>query len=648
MLRARPTWVAGAVCGILVAVLGALLLSTFGGALHFLSYDLLFCTRPDIRPREAVIVYMDQESHEALRQSESAPWDRNLHAKLLERLRRASVRAVVFDVHFGNIPGQEEATTNFANAIRRQGAVALGIDVERFGVARVGIGGRRLIPPADVLIDAASHQLGLVAVEPSDDLVVRKHAKPDDFYPSLAWAGAVVAKTKGITDDNMHDERWINYYGPPGILPSVSYHLALNDAEVGDEFFRDKTVFVGGRLLTKFIGERKDEFRSPYSRRLKEELFVSGVEVQATMFLNLLRNDWLRRLSGRSELGILLGVGALAGFGLMQRRPWIAALYAGLGALFAAALAYHFFTQHWWFPWVIVVAVQIPVALAASVIYQSFQLYVQGRLLEQTLAQHSSPALVKQLLKRRELLRPGAEKQQLTIMFTDIADFTKVAEGLDSDKLADLMNRYFQEAIACVHATDGFLVKQMGDSLFAVWNAPLPQKDHQRRALRTAALLQGRLEAFPALRTRIGIHTGIADVGNFGSTSRLEYSAIGESVNLASRIEGLNKFLGTMALASSATIPKHTKARYVGRFRLKGFEKAVDLHELNAEASQAFATGLSRFQSRDWDAAETCFVKAIKTNADDRPAQFYLRKIEELRVMALPEDWRGEIELSEK
>jgi adenylate cyclase len=562
---------------------------------------------------------------------------------------------VVFDIHFSATSEHSQATTNFARAIQTNGVAILGVDIERAAAGRAGVAGQRAILPDELLINAAA-ELGTLKLEPDNDSVVRKHSdfRPDDFFPTLSWSAAkVIQAPVSESKEVLKAEKWVNYYGPPGHLHNCSYFRALDETDIPNEFFRGRTVFVGARLLTKFSGERKDEYQSPYSKWLKENFLISGVEVHATMFLNLVRQNWLQRSSSIIEYWTVLAIGLATGLGLVQMRPWIAAVITLLLCLLGAVLAYYLFLHSLvCFPWLIPVAVQLPLALALAVLYNSFQLYVQNRLLEQSLARHLSPARVKQMLKQPELLRPGAEKQLLTIMFTDIADFTKLAEGMDSDELAKLMNNYFEQAISCVHETDGFLVKLIGDALFAIWNAPIAQADHQQRALKTALLLQERLVQFSAMRTRVGIHTGVADVGNFGSSTRFDYTAIGENINLASRLEGLNKHLGTTVLLSQAVAQDSRLTRNVGRFRLKGFEKAVEVLELVGEERSAwreiFAEALNCFQKRDWDTAESCFCRVLKVRADDGPARFYLEKITELRTQALPENWQGEIELKDK
>jgi adenylate cyclase len=323
-----------------------------------------------------------------------------------------------------------------------------------------------------------------------------------------------------------------------------------------------------------------------------------------------------------------------------------------------------FVQQRLWFPWMIIVAAQIPVALLWSVSFNSVQMYVQNRLYQQSLEMYLSPKLVKKFSTDRTLLRPGAQKQVITALFSDIADFTSISEGMDSDDLAHLMNHYFDTAVThCIHVTDGAVVKYIGDAIFAIWNAPEHQHDHALRACE-AALLFRELPAKQVngrpLATRLGLHTGVANVGNFGSASRVDYTAVGETINLASRMEGLNKYLGTRILISAETqkeLGGRFLTRFLGPFRLKGFERPVDVHELvgrmdQAEAMrplhEAFSQALSLYQQKDFTLAQMGFRRVLEISPSDGPSEFYLKLISELRERPLPEDWRGETQLLEK
>src|SRR5262249_39735160 len=152
------------------------------------------------------------------------------------------------------------------------------------------------------------------------DLVVRLHT-PEDNLPSLSWAAAEflqapVTKQPGASTA----QRWLNYYGPSRAIPGISYYEALDPALSPDSIFKDKVVFVGARLMTKFAGQRKDEYPSPFSYWFsgagndQQAVFMSGVELQATAFLNLLHGDWLRRLPFGAENSLIVVLGLLFGF----------------------------------------------------------------------------------------------------------------------------------------------------------------------------------------------------------------------------------------------------------------------------------------------------------------------------------------------
>jgi adenylate cyclase len=264
------------------------------------------------------------------------------------------------------------------------------------------------------------------------------------------------------------------------------------------------------------------------------------------------------------------------------------------------------------------------------------------------------------------LLRPGAEKQEISILFSDIANFSRITSHMEPEDLFKLLNNYFETALAAIHQTDGTVIKLIGDSIFAIWNAPFVQPNQQIRACQAALELGERLTLFQArerslpLRTRVGLHTGLAHVGNVGSTARFDYTAIGDSVNLASRLEGLNKYLGTDLLATrdiQKFVENSIVGRRVGHFKLKGIDHVVEVHELvglpekagnNRPWIEAFEDALYHFQRAAFDRAEAGFRRTMELHPDDGPSLFYLEKIKEFRAIPPPEDWTGEIEFKEK
>ena len=670
---AREAWKSfgGGIIGALLAItIGTgLLYLKFGLGLVHASYDLPYAIRTTILPPEVVMVYLDDESHQILNQPYNAPWDRSLHAQLLNRLTAEGAKAVAFDIVFSNPGPSPQADEALATAIRANGRVVLAADDVPAAYGWEGVEAQQIVPPHAPFADAAA-AIGSDGLNPDDDLVLRQHVpmSRNGQIDSLSWAAAKVAGAAVTEDDsNRREPRWLNYYGPAATVPNVSFYRAIltnSPDSLPAGFFSNKIVFVGAHLLTKFSGERKDEYPSPHSRWAKLYPFMPAVEIQATASLNLLRGDWLNRLSANGELAVLLVCGALLGAGLARFRPLVAASLSLLLTALVGVVAYLSFVRlRIWFPWLLVVA-QIFIALAWSVVFNSIQLYVQKKLLEQALARFLSPKLVKKFAGSPEVLKRGANSQVLTFLFSDLADFTTITEGMAPDELAAMMNHYFEIAVVgCIHRTDGTVVRYIGDGIYAFWNAPELQSDHAIRACRAALYFRDQVITRPdgqPLYTRIGLHTGMANVGNFGSTTHIDYTAFGENVNLCSRMEGLNKYLGTRVLITGETkneIGNLLVTRPLGRFRLKGFKKAVDVLELvgtleSAESTrplhEAFAQGLKLFQEKQFAGAEAVFRKILKTAPEDGPAKFYLKLIVRLPEHPLPADWAGEVELTER
>src|SRR2546421_1486335 len=323
---------------------------------------------------------MDDDSHVELKQPFNRSWDRGVHARLLERLTAEHATAVVYDIVFSD-PNLEhpEGDDRFAKAIKDNGKVILGADYEP-----TGTGSTQITRAIDPFIDAAAGW-GFAQVQQDQDFMVRRHLhvspkKDDDIYSSISWETAKLVGVSIAQDPaQRYFERWVNYYGPPDSIPAVSFRLAMEpNYYCPSGFFSNKVVFIGAYLRVFFSGQRKDELRSPYT---KANQFIPLVDVQATQFLNLLRGDWLLRIPRWIELVALIVSAIMFGFGFARLQPWIATGFALLAAFAVTLLAlYLFLRHHFWFPWLIITAVQIPMPLFSSIVFNSVQLYVQNKL----------------------------------------------------------------------------------------------------------------------------------------------------------------------------------------------------------------------------------------------------------------------------
>jgi CHASE2 domain-containing sensor protein len=365
----REPWREAAVSAALAALVGVLLLATpLGEGFERLSYDLLFALRPDIPVNDVVIVQMDEASHRVLHQPGNGPWDRALHARLIERLTVLGTKAIVFDVLFLG-EGDAAADARLVQAARASGRVIVAAQMAP-ELSRGELVGWRLTRPFAALAEVAPYG---VVEEATDDRAVRRHFWNAQYTnsASLAWEAARSTMTQPpapIVD------RWVNYYGPPGWIPRVSYHRAF---EAND--FSNKVVFVGAGYTIGFTaGKGTDEFRTPYTRwsgRLSP-----GVELVATTYLNLVRGDWLVRPRPVTECGLILLMAIALGL-LTTWRP-----AAALIVLIVPVAAYFIaWRQHLWFPWLVIVAAQTPCALAFAFGTRMRRLRRENRSLEQRL-----------------------------------------------------------------------------------------------------------------------------------------------------------------------------------------------------------------------------------------------------------------------
>ena len=382
---------AGLLGAALAFLLGAFfLLVPLGRLLINLSYDSAFLFRRDVVVRDAVLIYMDEESHLRLNQEKWQRWDRGLHARLLDRLTQAGARVVAFDILFSSTTNNPAADAEFVRAVKRHGSVSAAAMVVP-DIYEGQVISWKLETPFPELKAAAAW--GVVEVASTDAFVRRHYYRKDLNAPSLAWRTAQLASAKQLPPP--FAERWINYYGPPGMLPHYSYWEALNGP--GSAVFSNKVVFVGSLYHIGMTGGKgTDDFRTPYSRWTGTK--APGVEINATACLNVLRGDWLRRTSVSAELGLLALCGAVFG-GLLSRLNATQAVGAGLlGAIVVGVLAN---VLVWrialWFPWLIVSCVQVPCAAAWAVLIHARRLAREKGRLEQELALSRADEIYAQL-----------------------------------------------------------------------------------------------------------------------------------------------------------------------------------------------------------------------------------------------------------
>ncbi len=346
----------------LTAICGLVLWSTpMGEPWVNASYDYLFRFGSPAITNRVVLVMMDNQAYEDFDQSRELPWDRGLHAKLLQRLADDGCSLVVFDSFFKK-PGDPAKDDALATAISRQRRAVLMARLAE--VSHPDLAGAQPILPDAKFLDAAATNWGLAAIEPDLDSIVRRHwpFPAPESYPSLPWTAARLAGAH-LPQEPHH--QWLRYYGPHGAWEHLSYRFAMAEPT---NYFRDKIVFIGNQPRTSTPDGEADKFRVPYTRWNSEA--VGGVEIMITEFLNLVNHDWLERPPRWMEAFALTAIGALLGGLLSQLRrqtAGIVIIVAGIAAALGGVLFSYFTTC--WFPWLVVAGGQVPCALACALVF---------------------------------------------------------------------------------------------------------------------------------------------------------------------------------------------------------------------------------------------------------------------------------------
>ncbi|MEO7319588.1 MAG: adenylate/guanylate cyclase domain-containing protein [Chthoniobacteraceae bacterium] len=644
------------------------LCTSLGESLARLSYDLPFVVRGTVEVAKSCIVYMDEDSARKLGQT-GAIWDRKLHAQLLDALVADKPRGIFFDVVFSDASAEPGVDEEFAEAMKKGGNVflagALETDAGVVGANGRRISSQRVIPPI-AMLRAAAAGWGVIAFQPIDgDYGVRRISPGTETVPSAPWRAAVkLGAALENTPESWLQPRWENYYGPAGAAESVGYdRVILQENRLAPGYFTDRIVVVGGRSTLGGLAFGKDDFRNPFS--VLGGAFSTGAEVHLTALLNLLNGDWLTRLDARHELGIAILIGVVFGGALPRFRPHIAALLAVLAIVGIGAFACWLSVAHRvWFAWCVPAFVQVPVALLWAVGARYFLEERRRSALRNAFGHYLSPHIADRIADSDFDLSPGGSVAEVSVLFTDLEGFTTLTEELNNPELmTQILLKYFAQTTAPILQNDGMIVNFVGDAVTAVWGAPLAEPDHARKAALAAWRLHesARIEVDGhKLRTRVGLHTGRVLAGNVGSAERFDYAVVGDPVNFASRLEGLNKYFGTNVLISDAIRQKlggDFIARRLGEFRVVGKKDACVIHEFLGPASAVarphwcapFEKGVAAFCTGDFHTAAQRMRETLAIrDGTDGPAQFYLDQIARHENTTLPADWTGIVEFSGK
>jgi adenylate cyclase len=634
------------------------------------------------------------------KQGISWPWPRQLYVPIIEFCQRGGARAVIFDVLYteASVYGADD-DQRLAEAMKASGRVVLPFfltreskgagpqDQEVFDRASLTIKGappagltayQGMTAPIPPLLKAAA-ALGNVECGPDPDGIYRRlplvSVCQGHFLPLLSFgafchfqapgewrfeAGDLVQGDYRVPLDR-EGRLLLRFRGPGHSFKRLSVANIIQSEErlkhglapfYNPEDLAGKWVLVG--------------FTAPGLMDLKPTPLAPvypGVELHATLLANLLKGDFLRTTPPWLIWVWALVLACVVTLAvLFSARLWttLAALALLLAVNVGGSLLA--FRASWWAdPVAPGVALGLAFVLAAAYSYAT-----EGRqklAIRRMFSFYMSEKVIAHLMSHPELLNLGGERRHVTLFFSDLAGFTTISERLSAEKVVGLLNDYLSSMTDIILDEEGTVDKFEGDAIMAFWGAPLPQEDQALRACRAALRQQAALVelnkqfqelGLPPLAMRIGLHTGEAVVGNLGSEKRFDYTVVGDTVNLASRLEGVNKFYDTNILASETTMAAcgdDVLFREVDRVAVKGKETAVAVYQplglkdnLTPEKvalSKEFTEALEMYRQEKFSEAASLFQKILAQHPDDRPSQVFWQRCQDFQASPPPPGWSG-------
>ena len=429
----------------------------------------------------------------------------------------------------------------------------------------------------------------------------------------------------------------INYYGPAYSYEYVSFSDVMLD-NFDPDVFKDKIVLIGPEDITVF----KDHHPTPTAQ------LMPGVEIHANAIQTILEGDFLREQSKTAQviMTLLLASGLFFLFAFVGVN-WATVLLPICIFLFylSAKIVFRYgIILNVLSPWIAILATYF-----SAIAYRYFIADKNKRELKSAFEKYVDPSVVSKIADNPSLVKLGGEKKVISIMFTDIESSTSISEKTSTEAWVAQLNEYFTVMESSLKSAGGTLDKFEGDALMGFWNAPLDQPNHVLRAYVAALTMRGELiklnqkwnnEGKPTFNTRFGINSGEVIVGNFGSENQVNYTAMGDSVNTASRLESAaNKAYGTYICVANfeGLLTEDQKSNFVFReldlVYLPGKKSATKIYELvglvkntstdKIKTVQIYKNALDLYRSKNFEAAAAEFIKIAES---DKPASVMLKR----------------------
>ena len=595
-------------------------------------FDRLFLSQKP--SQDIVIIAVDNES---IAQIGQWPWPRKIFADAVNKLQPAKVIGI--DINFS-----EPSRINPADdTALRQAIDVSGPDI--ILPVQINTATGEIVRPIPLLAEVS--MTGVVNLLTDTDGTVRQNRNFDKNFRGFGMLAAA-EKQPGL---DVPELMRINYAGAAKTFLTFPISDLLND-KIPERIFENKIALIGATAP-----DFHDYFQTPSG-------LISGVEIHANIAATLLGQKFFKNLPFfPSVISFLLfnSIAALIMFRMKKfsaSLPSLAAIFIAINILGAVLFSYKII-----FP-VLYADIGFLAAAGAILLFQYATESKEKKFIQQSFGHYVSHDVLNELLKDPSKLKTGGEKKKITMLFSDIRDFTTISEGTTPEVLTHVMNAYFNIMGDAIMRQKGLIDKYIGDAIFAFWGAPIANAEQAQSACRAAVGMVKAAEALNshlkaegfkhAIKTGIGINTGEAVVGNMGSDKRFSYTALGDQVNFSSRLEGLTKMYGVDIIISEST-KKEVQSnpeflvRELDEVIVKGKKEPKKIFELMAkpvksEILENFTQGKFYYTAGDFAKAMECFAKSAQ---EDGPSNAFLERCQEF-LEKPPKDWKGIYEFKSK
>jgi len=646
-----------------------------------------------------VLVTIDDYSFAAL--PERWPYPRSYYARVVENLTRAGAAVIGIDIIL-DVPDtyNPEKDEELARAIGESGKVVLARKLEQNTRLRSYT---FLVDPIPILKDSAENSMGLVSIESDADGIYRRYpifqthnnehlfsfvveliSRYSGNKPQLTFGNSGAFLEIGNYRIPFYESSTmlIDFAGPAGTFPQHSFASVIDDErmDLGEKYdlnyftdnllpegvFKDKIVIIGST-----VAELHDNFPTPFLEYQGMAKEMPGAEILANGVRTILNQSFFHKISFWMTLLLVIALMALIYLVCFRLTTvWSIVVTALLIVAYLVSLFILFKEYR------IVIDMVFP-TLAMSFSFVSVNLYRfiltqrEKRKIMGAFQQYVPAKVIQELLEHPEKLSLGGEERYMTVLFTDVANFTTISETLTPQDLVMLVNEYLSEMTEIILKYDGIIDKYEGDAIMAEFGAPVHYPDHALKACYATLEMERHLkqlsrkwrrEGKPVLTCRAGINTGNMVVGNMGSKKVFDYTVLGDEVNLASRLEGANKLFGTHSIISESTYVEVKNAvvtRPLDLIIVKGKQKPVRVYELLARRDEPldevlrkmlplYRDGIHYYHYRKWELAAESFRYCLKILPGDGPSKLYLRRVVQYAKNPPPPDWDGVFEMQTK